>query len=197
MAEKVDGIKLKPCPFCGGEAKTEEFIKNFGPKLIECSNCGAIVTFDKDEINKWNRRDTLIKENVINETDDLEDNKMNKEKNSGVKEFINVLESDELMSFAGIAELKAGNRIQVTKCVSAENGTPNTIAGYVALWVGTLHGLCQKDVLNIDEAKNLIDLSAKFLELAQIEDMNDKQLNDFIYDAMNCGARISRDLKNK
>ena len=48
MAEKVDGIKLKPCPFCGGEAKTEEFIKNFGPTLIECSNCGAIVTFDKD-----------------------------------------------------------------------------------------------------------------------------------------------------
>ena len=93
--------------------------------------------------------------------------------------------------------MKAGNRIQVTKCVSAENGTPNTIAGYVALWVGTLHGLCPKDVLNIDEAKNLIDLSAKFLELAQIEDMNDKQLNDFIYDAMNCGARISRDLKNK
>ena len=58
MAEKVDGIKLKPCPFCGGEAKTEEFVKNFGPTLIECSNCGAIVTFDKDEINKWNRRNT-------------------------------------------------------------------------------------------------------------------------------------------
>ena len=146
-----------------------------------------------DGINKWNRRDTLIKENVINETDDLEDNKMNKEKTSSVKEFINVLESGELMNFAGIAELKVGNRIQVTKCVSAEKGTPNTIASYITLWVGILHGLCQKDVLNIDEAKNLIDLSAEFLKLAQTEDMNDKQLNDFIYDAMSCGARLSRD----
>ena len=197
MAEKVDGIKLKPCPFCGGEAKNEGFVKNFGPTLIECSNCGAIVTFDKDEINKWNRRNTLIKENVINETDDLEDNKMSKEKASGVKEFIKELESAELISFAGIAELKVGNRIQVTKCVSAEKGTPNTIAGYMALWVGILHGLCQKGILNIDGAKNLIDLSAELLKLAQIEDMNDKQLNDFIYDAMNCGARISRDFKNE
>ena len=101
------------------------------------------------------------------------------------------------MSFAGVVELKVGNRTRGAKCISIEMGTPNTIAGCMALWVGILHGLCKKGVLNIDGAKNLIDLSAEFLKLAQIEDMNDKQLNDFIYDAMNCGARISRDLKNK
>ena len=97
------------------------------------------------------------------------------------------------MSFAGVVELKVGNRTRGAKCISIEMGTPNTIAGCMALWVGILHGLCKKGVLNIDRAKNPIDLSAEFLKLAQIEDMNDEQLNDFIYDAMNYGARISRE----
>ncbi len=63
-------IKLKPCPFCGGEAcyETPMHILTEGIMVIECKNCGAcpyVVPFKagKDETEKkneiaekWNRR---------------------------------------------------------------------------------------------------------------------------------------------
>lgn len=49
--------KLKPCPFCGGEAK----VMNMGyPHWVFCKNCYAKVhgrTHDeKDSVDAWNRR---------------------------------------------------------------------------------------------------------------------------------------------
>lgn len=49
--------KLKPCPFCGGEAK---IMKMGYPHWIYCLECGAKVhggtTSEKDSIKAWNRR---------------------------------------------------------------------------------------------------------------------------------------------
>lgn len=56
---KEAGINtLKPCPFCGGEAK----IMDMGyPHWVYCENCGAKVhgrTHDeKDSVEAWNRRE--------------------------------------------------------------------------------------------------------------------------------------------
>ena len=58
--------ELKPCPFCGGEAKLE----NMGfPHHVYCTNCGARVTGrgfgedgEADAIRKWNQRSEVSKE---------------------------------------------------------------------------------------------------------------------------------------
>lgn len=54
--------KLKPCPFCGGEAKVEhEYYSNF-TKINYCVSCFSCFssTFDFDTeqeaIEAWNRR---------------------------------------------------------------------------------------------------------------------------------------------
>lgn len=64
--------KLKPCPFCGGEAYFRKRNINgsaFDMMLVECKNCGAspyaisVYMYDTKEnkraaiAEKWNRRD--------------------------------------------------------------------------------------------------------------------------------------------
>ena len=49
--------ELKPCPFCGGEAK----ISDMGyPHWVFCEKCGARIhgytTDERDSIEAWNRR---------------------------------------------------------------------------------------------------------------------------------------------
>ena len=49
--------KLKPCPFCGGEAR----VMDMGyPHWVYCTKCGAKVhgrtNDEKDSIEAWNRR---------------------------------------------------------------------------------------------------------------------------------------------
>ena len=58
--------KLKPCPFCGGEARrvdfdaTDETAPNAGGSLIECTRClsSSAVCFDRKEnlYSNWNDR---------------------------------------------------------------------------------------------------------------------------------------------
>ena len=55
--------KLKPCPFCGSEAKVvEEYDGMIGENVyfVECCNCRATFYNGNDnkieEIKKWNRR---------------------------------------------------------------------------------------------------------------------------------------------
>jgi len=62
-----DEVKLKPCPFCGGEAEIDDKIYSFGPVevVVQCSNnnCGVVPTtnyyYDKARsIKEWNKRTT-------------------------------------------------------------------------------------------------------------------------------------------
>ena len=58
-------IKLKPCPFCGGEAVLKR--DRIGLYCVKCTNCGCMTTFQFDfgegeEVSRrkaadvWNRR---------------------------------------------------------------------------------------------------------------------------------------------
>ena len=51
-------IKLLPCPFCGGEAKRNDDLQNWGD--IFCADCGCHMSegsMDK-AIKAWNQRVT-------------------------------------------------------------------------------------------------------------------------------------------
>ena len=52
--------KLKPCPFCGGEAKLINILNYYGDIYwVKCEECNAETPsdFEKDEaIAAWNRR---------------------------------------------------------------------------------------------------------------------------------------------
>lgn len=64
----MDKIKLKPCPFCGGEVTLREnsFTSREGERLfysVRCLTCGARTDFfngvaqsKKKTINAWNKR---------------------------------------------------------------------------------------------------------------------------------------------
>ena len=55
----MDEIKLKPCPFCGGEAEINMI---YGTYFVGCSNChaGIIPIYEEMSLDKkveeWNRR---------------------------------------------------------------------------------------------------------------------------------------------
>ena len=62
---RMSEIKLKPCPFCGGEAILKR--DRIGLYCVKCTNCGCMTTFQFDfgegeEVSKrkatdvWNRR---------------------------------------------------------------------------------------------------------------------------------------------
>jgi len=50
-------IKLKPCPFCGGEA--ELYQTWTGDYCVQCNKCGATTLHKRDAnivVGDWNRR---------------------------------------------------------------------------------------------------------------------------------------------
>ena len=54
-------MKLKPCPFCGGEAVLID-AENGRPMAIECDSCWAVMTDGLGEgiealIDAWNTRE--------------------------------------------------------------------------------------------------------------------------------------------
>ena len=54
--------KLKPCPFCGGEADIRKPATSFGLTRIKCNGCGAFAAFQGRRTRGipaeyWNRRD--------------------------------------------------------------------------------------------------------------------------------------------
>ena len=63
--ERMSEIKLKPCPFCGGEAILKR--DRIGLYCVKCTNCGCMTTFQFDfgegeevsgrkAADVWNRR---------------------------------------------------------------------------------------------------------------------------------------------
>ena len=54
--------ELKPCPFCGGEAKCYDYAPTWATThkwVVECSICGAnipIYKIKEEAIEAWNRR---------------------------------------------------------------------------------------------------------------------------------------------
>ena len=51
-------IKLKPCPFCGGEAEKQKGIGE--ASYVACTKCGAMAVTIYGEmgaVEAWNRRD--------------------------------------------------------------------------------------------------------------------------------------------
>ena len=48
--------KLKPCPFCGGEAKVDVSQALSELKQVFCPNCGASNLWGKDAVKLWNKR---------------------------------------------------------------------------------------------------------------------------------------------
>lgn len=50
--------KLKPCPFCGGQAETNYGRFDYNYFGVHCNNCDAYVSDCDSEgaIEKWNRR---------------------------------------------------------------------------------------------------------------------------------------------
>lgn len=57
----MSGIKLKPCPFCGGEAKIYKDYNGF--YLVQCKcGCGTLHKSEKKNvINDWNTRRPMEK----------------------------------------------------------------------------------------------------------------------------------------
>ena len=65
-SENVEEIKLKPCPFCGGEAFIHEICEDFlgvGWEIRgfagSCKKCHATTEYNKDKdiaIQSWNKR---------------------------------------------------------------------------------------------------------------------------------------------
>lgn len=70
-----DGVVLKSCPFCGGEAIKSAFSWGniFDEFTIDCTVCGARTTVLKSEdaIEKWNNRKPL--ERVIERLEEYAD----------------------------------------------------------------------------------------------------------------------------
>ena len=72
MIDKTSDMRLKNCPFCGGEA---EFATKDG-NWIWCKKCGAESNYfeqTEEAIKAWNTRKPLerIKERIIDATDNL------------------------------------------------------------------------------------------------------------------------------
>lgn len=57
-------IKLKPCPFCGGEAKVGYAINDYNRWGVSCNTCGCVVEVGfgdyedtmEEAVKAWNRR---------------------------------------------------------------------------------------------------------------------------------------------
>lgn len=49
---------LLPCPFCGGEAQSEDFYLDDGVYAVECRKCGGAyhANTNKQSIEGWNTR---------------------------------------------------------------------------------------------------------------------------------------------
>ena len=70
-------MKLKPCPFCGGEAVFAREWEIFNKNYVHCLECRVQIGFEhtrEDAIEAWNRRST-IKPNLKEDPEEDENTK--------------------------------------------------------------------------------------------------------------------------
>lgn len=101
-----------------------------------------------------------------------------------VREFIGLIDCEELVNFAGIAELKTDNGIQIRSLVSTNAGSLYTISGYVALWTNIMCELCKEKVLDIENVKAINDTTIEIIKTTLNNDMNSEQVRDLMYDSI-------------
>lgn len=101
-----------------------------------------------------------------------------------VREFIGKIDCEELVSFAGVAELKTDNGTQVGTIVSTNAGSLHTASGYVALWTNIMCELCKKKVLDIENVKAINDITIEIIKTTLNKDMNNEQVSDLVYDSI-------------
>lgn len=70
----MSGIKLKPCPFCGGEAEAVYAPNDINRWGVQCKSCGCTVEVEEwkgvedtkeNAIKAWNRRTYISIDNAI------------------------------------------------------------------------------------------------------------------------------------
>ena len=58
-------MKIKPCPFCGGEAELwNNNIEEYKLYAVQCKNCGMVTPYwfdDELAVEQWNRREPIGK----------------------------------------------------------------------------------------------------------------------------------------
>ena len=68
-------IRLKPCPFCDGEAKYMEIKDFFVSRFVTCAKCGIETPRNclnrKDAIKQWNRRTPMT--NIVEKLEELKE----------------------------------------------------------------------------------------------------------------------------
>lgn len=63
--------KLKPCPFCGGEARiiTHRFYELSNTYGVTCKKCGSetmqFYCAEEDAVNAWNRREKDERDHTV------------------------------------------------------------------------------------------------------------------------------------
>ena len=91
-------MKLKPCPFCGGEAGVSERYDEYC--AVRCITCGAKTNFSmtkKGAIEAWNRREPMDK--IVEQLEERV--KEPRYQHNGEDYFVGIVDAIEIVKSGG------------------------------------------------------------------------------------------------